>query len=173
MQDGSERMNEMLGKQECILVSCLDGKMPERLPSFPRHLTLLQWFSFSEPVDLAQLTQSIGTIVGNSEPIVLTGGDEAQFGPSGEVRVRLVELTPALRQVHAALLGTIVQYGGHVRRSQYVGDNYRPHVSYQDDGGLAAEESVELTHVQLIQAVREGEYNRRVLGQWVIGASND
>lgn len=80
-------------------------------------------------------------------------GDDALFGPGGDVPVQLVE-SDDLRSLHVALLdafGSAVPVEPLV--SSYNGSGYRPHVTVVDDRRLERGTAVELDTLLLVGIV--------------------
>lgn len=159
-----------MNRHECIIVGSLDPIESEYLARIPRHITLMPWFSVEEEV-ISNLQTDCAEFIAENEPLIITGKAEAKYGPNGEVTVRLVEHNDAIMQLHQKLFTTVMRYGGSVRRPEYTGEHYSPHVSKWTDSYLEENERVTVNRVQLVQSVENQNMKRRVLAQWSTGGA--
>lgn len=157
-------------RSQLIILSCLDAVEPGVMRRFPRHLTLVPWFSL--PLDgIDGLKSALASAARRLAPIELTGGDEARFGETGEARVRLLQDATLAKLAHLTLFRLVEEHGGHLRSPQFCGANYVPHVTLQEDGWLEYHESRRLNRIQLGQAVDSAHGGRRIVDNYKLGES--
>lgn len=148
-----------------IIVGCLDSFDGSDIQRIPRHVTLVPWFSI-DVTHIGSLESALAQVVMRHAPFVVWGDEEAYFGPDNDVQVRRVKMTNEMTRLHSELLDAVEQTGGSVRRRQYVGDNYQPHVSKQSDGYLDADEEVIVDKIQLVKATGEQQFKRHIVNQY-------
>ncbi len=155
-------------RSQLIILACLDPVELGVMKRFPRHLTLVPWFSL--PLgDIDGLKNELASAAGHIRPVALTGGDATDFGESGEARVRLLKDVTAVKLAHLSLLNLVKNFGGRLRSDQYCGDSYVPHVTRQEDGWLERNESWTLRRLQLGQAIESAHGKRRIAADFPLG----
>ena len=120
---------------------------------FPLHVTLMTWFDIpNEAVFLNQLYNFAHRF--SSQNVV--GGQEAQFGVNNDVRVRTLGRAGSLHAMHEELFDMIKTQNGEVWHGGFVGADYVPHVTYQNNRGLEQDEAANLDRIQLIRGDETG-----------------
>lgn len=136
--------------EKLVLVSSLEPlKKGDRFETWPLHVTILQWFSLPREFEPA-FVNALANQAHATKPPVAVGDVEAMFGPEHDVRVRTLRSMGALAALHARVYETARRFDGIVD-SPYVLRDYRPHVTYQGERGIAEGETVRLTAMQLIR----------------------
>lgn len=136
-----------------VIASLEPLKKGDQFEDFPLHVTLMTWFDMPrEHVFLNQL-QNFAHRYGSQ---AIEGGDEAMFGPEGNIRVRKLGRSGALHAMHDELHSMIVKLEGEVWSGGYVGEDYIPHVTYRGDKGLEKGEPAVLERIQLIRGDEKG-----------------
>lgn len=95
--------------------------------SIPLHCTLMHWFRHDNPVekvllDTYGLFQKLGPIEIESDCVAL-------FGPNNDTPVHTLRSCEALHKLHMDLYGQLHRMGAIFTSSQWIGYNYRPHVT--------------------------------------------
>ncbi len=136
--------------ERSIIVSSLDPiKAGEQFKKWPRHITVVPWFFIPE-TSKPSFKQALKKRAKNTSRLTVIGDREALFGPKHDVRVRTLREIGLLANLHSLLLEDIKFFDGKVA-SEYIAQNYVPHVTYQDGRGIAAGEVLQLNAVQLIE----------------------
>jgi hypothetical protein len=128
---------------------------------WPRHVTVCPNFrSGLEDVDV--LTLALGRVAANSSIPAATVGVDAQFGPSGETTVQIVESSD-LHRLHAILMDALE---GVVRVDSIVPEHnrsgYRPHVTIVDGHRLEPGSALELGTLLLVEIAPERDRSMAV-----------
>lgn len=160
----SVKNNTMASEQQVdlIIVSCLDPLAEGVIQRIPRHVTIVPWFSLSSNA-ISALNERLQAIAALHNPFSITGLSTEYFGPEQDILVRRIDPRGDIRQIHDAMLESVVASGGVVRNDSYTGDGYQPHITKQADGWLEEDEQVVLQSFQLIQAVDLPRGKRNVL----------
>ncbi len=122
----------------------------------PLHCTLMhRFFSSLSP---SALVDSIRPLIDQTEPLRLHATDRIAFGPH-RTMVAVIQASPALLELHAALYRSLTQLGVRYTETDWVGLGYRPHVTDQTDAAMAVNATV------LSQAIYLVEVEHPLLGQ--------
>lgn len=151
-----------------IIASLEPLKKGDEFEQFPVHVTLMTWFSMPRERVFMNKLQNFAYTYGPQE---IAGGDEAMFGKEADIRVRKLGRSGALYAMHADLLAMIRGLDGEVWSGGFVGDDYIPHVTYQEGRGLSEGEAVTLSRIQLISGDETGP--RRVVADFGLVKDRD
>ncbi len=145
---GTGRANPEANIHEVLLAVMVDPvKTGDRFTIWPLHLTLLPWF---EVHDLRAAEHALRKFFMRFSPFTAQVGERAYFGVHKDLPVRLVELTPQLRELHEAALHFITQQDWELR-GRYVGEHFVPHVTQKR--GRDASGTVSVDAVYLVEAL--------------------
>jgi 2'-5' RNA ligase len=158
-------MSETQFHSDFLIASCLDQVENGVIPKVPRHVTIVPWFRLGSH-EAGNLKNELRGVSGRHEKPMITGADVAYFGPDSDVLVRELESDEALNRLHADCLAAVVACNGIIRRQEYIGANYDPHVSKQADGWLQEGETVELQSIQLVEAIESPRGKRNIIAQY-------
>jgi len=96
----------------------------------PSHLTLMpRFWSELTPEEIVKL---VTPLFQKTQPVELTFGETALFGPQKKLAVHLVENTPALKELHTQLMNVLDTAGVTYTTPQWLGENHRSHVTKRE-----------------------------------------
>lgn len=135
---------------EYLLTSSIDPikKGEQYEDSLPRHVTVQQWFTLGYERAFHNALQNYATTL---TPFEIIGDDEALFGPNNDVPVRKVRNIGRLAAVHTQTKELLEKFGGSLRRPEWAGTGYNPHVTYVDGIAIDRDETVTLKNIELIK----------------------
>ncbi|HWB33700.1 MAG TPA: hypothetical protein VG753_00020 [Candidatus Paceibacterota bacterium] len=107
-------------------------EMDQVFDSFPLHCTLVPWFYLHHTP--TQILYGIMPVTGGMKPLTLTSEAEALFGPHKDISVHVLEPNPALIVLHTVVCDRLRTIGASFLGAEYMGANYRPHVTTRTDG---------------------------------------
>lgn len=157
---------------DLIVVGCLDEAHEGRYARIPRHVTVMPWFSLDNDTT-PDLFRQLSFIAAHHAPINITGAHTDQFGPDHDVLVRRLEYNDDLMRLHHDCLVALRSLKGVLRRDEYTGDHYQPHVTKQHDGWMGEGERRIIPRLQLFQSIDTGEYTRDLIAQFDLGGSHE
>lgn len=117
--------------------------------AWPLHITLVPWFRTAHKE--AQILYDTKTAVEQFEPFTVRGVQRAQFGWRGSVAVTAVA-SPALHDLHRALLGTLERGQYQLMNTRHMGDSFQPHVTKKGNVEFKPGHELLLDRVYLIKA---------------------
>lgn len=135
--------------------------MEYRSSNWPLHVTIMGAFA----IDMSDTVISqLRAVIERHEPIVVTAGDDAYFGPQKDIQVTLIEANPALEALHNDLVNCLELAGAVFNEPQYIKQGYRAHATVQPHARLTKGEQVRLHEVALIDMFpHDDPYGRRVM----------
>jgi 2'-5' RNA ligase len=118
-----------------ILVHFLDkqpvgGQFLRHRNDWPLHITLVPWFTADEELTRTQIAE-MGLRL---KPCVATFADVVDFNP--QTRVTLMHSDGGINTLHERLLEVILRIGGQLRVLEWIGSNYRPHVTHHGNAPI-------------------------------------
>lgn len=128
----------------------------QKIDRMPAHLTVLPWFRFPAG-DWAELSEELDELVIEEAFPFVIGGEAANFGPDGDVRVR--RLGGVLLGVHFRALRLVESFGVAVDPA-YTGMNYTPHIADKVDGAVARDERIRLEQLAVLERDASGRRTR-------------
>jgi 2'-5' RNA ligase len=136
--------------EKFVLASTLEPlKTGDQFETWPLHVTIMQWFTIPEN-RFAPFDNSLKNRMHDFAPTVIEGDQVEWFGPENDVRVRVLKNIGALASLHSAVLDTISNHGGTIY-SEYIGEYFRPHVTFQGEEGLEENEKRDIRGMHLIR----------------------
>lgn len=142
--------------KDLILVSMLGpAKVGDRFTSWPLHMTLLSWFTAPS---VQEVSEVLDDVLRAHESFVAKPAKRAYFGKQ-RLAVRLVDLSPALRNLHYSLLQMAADNNWQVK-GRYVGDQFVSHVTQQKS--FDAEVSFAVDSIYMVESQPQGY--REVVG---------
>jgi 2'-5' RNA ligase len=127
--------------------------------ALPLHVTLLGNATIG--AEQGQLEAVLEAVAAGYPPFEAEGGDDALFGPDGDVEVTLVEDDGSLLRAHLELLGMLRPLGLRPDAPAYAGRGFRPHVTVVDGDRIDRGEAFELDALALIDLEPDGDATRR------------
>lgn len=134
---------------EFIIVSFLDGSVPHSFNrnAWPFHTTILAPFTTDlSPDEMHNLMQ---TSVIQLKSFTTKGKSREMFGRDNTVSVTELYKTLELAQLHMTLYGALSSKAA-FRSPDWVGENYRPHVTDTESRTLELEEMVYVDTITLV-----------------------
>lgn len=115
------------------------------------HCSLVLWFRTS--VSRNKLVNICKDVLSNEQPIVLKGLDVEDFGSKSQLLVRIVDKNKALSNLHNRMLDSLQKLPDFsLVEPQFSRDNWRPHVTFQNQHSLEEGEEFTSPSVYLIEA---------------------
>lgn len=134
------------------LEPCQIGESWQSGEQLPLHTTVMPWFTgVSQPV----MQNSLINICAETAPINAVSDEQALFGPNQDVRVTKLARMSGLIALHRKILWIIERSGG-VIESDWIGDEYSPHISFLGKTSLKAGQTIELKTLELIGKYLDG-----------------
>lgn len=124
---------------------------------WPLHITLLPNFIVSGPLN--ELINNLGVIARSTTPFNVQAGEDANFGPNGDVLVTLIKPEAAILSLHKSMLEITKSYI--FDSPQYIGQGYRPHSAKQVDSQLRNGESHRIDCITLVDMYPNNDIQRR------------
>jgi len=104
-------------------------RFERRRGDWPLHITLAPWFYGAMD---APLQRALHIVAQPIAPVTVRVGGEALFGPNKDIPVNIISNPEALYELHESLLAAVQTADGVVEDSQFIGDNYMPHITQHD-----------------------------------------
>lgn len=147
----SEKNSPSLPKEANNLLVCTLEPLAKhaQFAEWPLHVTVVPWFTLPEQMRPAFINR-VTNLTHRLSPITITGDEEAWFGERHDIRVMKVRHMGALATLHSELLHDIEESGSQVF-SEWLDDEYAPHVTFHDGQSLETGESAELKEMQYIR----------------------
>jgi hypothetical protein len=127
--------------------------------ALPLHVTLLGNATIG--AEQGQLEAVLEAVAAGFPPFEAEGGDDAGFGPDGDIEVTLVEDDGSLLRAHLELVGLLRRLDLRLDPPAYAGRDYRPHVTVRDGDRIERGESFELAAIALVDLEPDGDRGRR------------
>ena len=137
---------------EQLLVFMVGENYPPSFIHWPLHITIVPWFSVQANRE-AELEALLAKLRAKHKAMPVTVGESVKWG---ERTVDLIEQNNDLHQFHNDVLSTLDAANFTIHSSQYVGDNYRPHITRQSSGRVN-QTSLILTKFALIKQVKNSQ----------------
>lgn len=98
--------------------------------SVPLHCTLMHWFRHENPVEKVLLDTYY--LIEKLRPIEIESDCAALFGPKDDTPVHVLRRCEVLHKLHMDLYERLHRMGAIFTSPQWIGRNYRPHVTTRD-----------------------------------------
>lgn len=121
---------------------------------WPAHLTVLPNFTTSLTPD--DILDRLSPVLRSAEAVRGLVGDDAQFGPRGSIRVRLIE-SPGAAALHAALLDALQQDVA-LETPPFARSGFHPHVTVTMGRELRPGSTLTLPDITLATLHRESAH---------------
>ena len=158
-------MAERFTQKYCLvqLVAPLSDGFEFVMSEWPLHVTLADVFKVTgEP---QEVLGRLGVGVAGLVPFDSTIVGEEWFGPEQTVRVRLLDLTPALRELHETCVTALEEFDVVFNSPQFMRDGFRPHSTVKRGQELHIGDAVRFDALTLIDMFPDGDpAKRRILG---------
>jgi 2'-5' RNA ligase len=126
---------------------------PEReFVVWPLHITVVPWFPVE---DEARLDKLIGKIASAFEAFVVNVGNTEMFGAKKDLAVSLVEPSTQLEDLHQAVYHSLEKNGFHIHQKDFLGQNYRPHITHQGKNRPTGGEELIVSSISLVRQLRQ------------------
>lgn len=124
---------------------------------WPLHVTLLPNFVISD--SLEALISNLEGFSLTIAPFGIQVGEDANFGPSGEVLVSLINPNADILLLHSKLLDITKSYT--FDTPQYIGEGYKPHATKQVNSQLISGEKYLIDNMTLVDMFPDNDIERR------------
>jgi len=94
--------------------------------TWPPHITIVAWFSLD---DVDALTQSLEAFAQQQTPFSTSLGRQDFFGPNKDIPVNIFPDQNQLEMLHADLFHRVAHLGAQFQEQEFMGENYRAHVT--------------------------------------------
>jgi hypothetical protein len=140
--------------KKLVIAAFLNTEIPTtfRAGEWPLHVTL--HYSFTPKVPVEALAARLEAVGRHHTPMWATGRSRAMFGPSHDVPVTKIELTPMLARLHGHLVETFADVATII--NSYPA--YQPHVTDNCGLALAVGETAMLRSLSLVERVDESSW---------------
>lgn len=145
-------------------------KFARKRDEWPLHITLVPWFAIS-PDDNPAFQNALAAYAASLQSFVVTVGQEAHFGSSGDVCVNVISDQEPLQSIHEDLLDVVQAYGGHPDPGAHTWTQtaYRAHITHHAGGRRHQGDTETIASFSL---VRLGEANAcEVVSNYAFGAT--
>lgn len=158
-------MTERFTQKYCLvqLITPLSDGFEFVMSEWPLHVTLADIFKITGGPQ--SVLDRLGAAVAELDAFSSTIVDEDWFGPERTVRVRLLDPTPALRELHEVCVTTLEEFDVVFNSPQFMHEGFRPHSTIKRDQELRIGESVRFGALTLIDMFPDGDpTKRRIVG---------
>jgi len=143
----------MPARNEHVVAIMLEPvSMGQEFIDWPLHITIVPWFPCGDAKKLDRiLTDAAGTQAGFS----LEVGKIEKFGPKKNIKVNLMKESPMLDKLHWNIFNVLEKNSFGIHQKEYVGDGYRPHITYQPHGHSSPGDQFQVKFFTLIKQIRQ------------------
>ena len=130
---------------------------------WPLHITVIPPFFVDALYDQATFLKDIEQSTSKTESISFTIGEKTLFGKNNDVPVFTLQKNAGLERLHNLLLKTLHQrYRVSFTEPQFVGENYRPHITIVQQGLYAIDhrEAV-IKMISIVDRLPSGDSTKR------------
>lgn len=124
---------------------------------WPLHCTIAGVFALDFTDDVCQ---ELSELVRARKPFQSSTTEVAWFGPEKTVKVRLVEMTDELYELHDNIVTFIYEHGGEFNEPLFLRDKFAPHVTMRGDVPRSGE-VVSFSQLALIDMFPDADHTRR------------
>ena len=124
---------------------------------WPLHVTLLPNFVLNDPLEV--LISNLEALSRTIAPFSIQVGEDAHFGPIGEVLVSLITPNENILSLHRKLLKFAKTYT--FDTPQYIGEGYKPHATKQSNDRLTEGENYLIDTITLVDMFPGNNIERR------------
>jgi 2'-5' RNA ligase len=122
--------------------------------TWPLHLTIVPTFETEQSVHTVET--AIASVLSRITPLTVVGESVELFGPNHDVSVITVNASDELKSLHRDLLDALQPLGPTHLKLEYIGDDYRPHISHTAEATFDEGESATLRQVAIVDMKRRG-----------------
>jgi len=132
---------------------------------WPLHVTLADVFA----IGLAgqDVVGKLAAFASQQKPFTTTAGQDTFFGPNGETRVTLIDMSPELLALHNNLIDLLEDNGVVFNVPEYTRAGFLAHATVGSHGRLQQGDTVRFDSLTLIDMFPDQDpYQRKVLGTY-------
>jgi len=118
---------------------------------WPLHITIVPWF---HGYDAKKLDDLLAGISKTHKSFKAQVGPLEKFGYKKEVEVNVIDDCDQLRKLHWAVFNILENNGFIIHQKDFVGDNYRPHITRQPKSHKDKGDEVEVRFFALVKQER-------------------
>ncbi len=135
------------------------------LSDWPLHVTVAPTFVVT--ADLNAVTAALTPVLRSQRTLRVEVGRDEGFGRSGRIPVSVVEPTPRLNDLHCRLVAVLSDIGAVFDDPEFIGPNYRAHVTKTRAAQSHPGEELTLTQAAIVDMEPKGDGRlRRVV--WAV-----
>ena len=152
---------------EQLLVFMVGDDYPHSFIHWPLHITIVPWFSVSAEREL-KLDALLSELAAKHRSMPITVSGSVTWG---ERIVDLIEQNNELHRFHNEVLSDLDAANFIIHNRQYVGVQYRPHITRQASGRVS-QKKLNLTKFALIKQVKNsqtGEMLKQIVKEYSLG----
>ena len=127
--------------------------------NWPLHITIVPLFAID--MDENKLLELMSKTVEGIPPANAVAADDEMFGANHDLRVTLLDMSPALKDLHNKLYSQLLDHGAVFDKPQYCGDNYRAHATVQKSGRIKKGDKILIDELTLIDMFHEQDIRQR------------
>lgn len=119
---------------------------------WPLHITIVPWFPCDDENKLDTLLLEIAS---RHKAFEVSPGEVTYFGEKKELPINLINDSDNLYKLHRDVFYSLEQNGFPVHQKNYLGPNYKPHVTSQGYKSVRAGEKIIVNRFSLVAQVRQ------------------
>ena len=131
------------------------------MKNWPLHVTVVPRFAID--MDENKILELVGKAVEGIPPANAVAADDEMFGANHDLRVTLLDMSPALKNLHNELYSQLLDHKAIFDEPQYCGENYRAHATVQKSGRLQKGNKLVIDELALIDMFHDQDIRKRKL----------
>lgn len=148
--------------QKYVVVSFVE---PQNAPldfaasQWPLHVTLLANFTIAQPLE--RLIDDLALFAQATRPFDIRAGEDAMFGPTGNITVTLITPSQDIINAHNKLISITEGLGATYDEPEFNGAGYRPHATIRGSSRLRNKQQVMVNSFSLVDMFPKKNINQR------------
>lgn len=131
---------------------------------WPLHVTIVDVFAIDWTLEEMAKRLEIVSEDYSQAHVSSTAQEDTFFGEEKQVQVTLLERTDALKKLHYDVMSVLKLGGLRLNNPEFADDGFRPHATVQKSARLQKGDTVNFTHIALIDMFPNSDpYRRKVL----------
>ena len=133
--------------------------------NWPLHVTLAS--NFIVDWDATEFFIKLSDLLTSQKPIETTANTEEYFGPKKQVKVTILDMTPALMTLHTDIIALLKSVGATFDEPHYLEAGFRAHATVQPHACLHKADHVTINELTIVDMFPHGDINQRKLLQTI------
>jgi len=138
--------------ERLIIIPVGPYKIGAEFEEWPLHITIVPWFPCDNEKQLDILLLEIAS---RHKSFEVSAGKITFFGKKKELPVNLINAPGNLYRLHWDVFHSLEKNGFSVHQKDYLGPNYKPHVSSQGYKSVKAGDKISVNRFSLVAQVRQ------------------